>query len=161
MTNRPTAETEALRRALNALERMQARLQAVEHAVREPIAIVGLSCRFPGSEGPEAFADFLEKGGDAVCDAPAERAAPFAAVASDEIRRGGFFADIADFDAERFGLSDAEALAMDPHQRLLLELAWEALADAGLTKETLAGTRTGVYLALGAQNSDYAWWLLN
>ncbi|MFZ4789710.1 MAG: SDR family NAD(P)-dependent oxidoreductase [Candidatus Competibacteraceae bacterium] len=161
MTGHSTAETEALRRALNALERMQARLEAVQQAAREPIAVIGLGCRFPGTEGPEAFADFLETGGDAVGEIPAERAGPFAAVSVAAVRRGGFFADVAGFDAGRFGVSDAEALAMDPHQRLVLELAWEALADAGLTEGALAGTRTGVYLALGAQNNDYAGWLLN
>lgn len=161
MTDRATAEAAALRRALNALERMQARLEAFQHAAREPMAVIGLGCRFPGAEGPEAFADFLETGGDAIGEVPAERAALFAAVGSEVVRRGGFFADVADVDAERFGLSDAEALAMDPHQRLLLELTWEALADAGLADGALAGTRTGVYLALGAQNNDYAGWLLN
>ncbi len=161
MTDRAAAETEALCRALNALERVQARLEAVRQAAREPVAVIGLGCRIPGSEGPEAFAHVLETGGDAVGSVPLERAAPFAAVGLEAVRRGGFFADVAGFDAGRFGLSDAEALAMDPHQRLLLEVAWEALADAGLAGGALAGTRTGVYLGLGAQNSDYAWWLLN
>jgi acyl transferase domain-containing protein len=161
VTDRATAEAEALRRALNALERMQSRLEAVQQAAREPIAVIGLGCRFPGADGPEAFADFLETGGDAIGEVPTERAAPFATVGLESVQRGGFFADVARFDAGRFGLSDAEALAMDPHQRLLLELAWEALADAGLADGTLAGTRTGVYLALGAQNNDYAGWLLN
>lgn len=160
MSKPAATEIEALHRALNALERMQARLEAVQHAAREPIAVIGLGCRFPGANGPEAFADFLEAGGDAVGDVPAERAAPFAAVGVEGVRRGGFFADVASFDAGCFGLSDIEALAMDPHQRLLLEIAWEALADAGLMGDALAGTRTGVYLALGAQNSDYAWWCL-
>ncbi len=151
----------ALRRALSALERMQARLTASQQAAREPIAVVGLGCRFPGSRGPEGFADFLQAQGNAICEVPDPRARWFAAAESPAARRAGFFQDIASFDPGRFGLSDAEALAMDPHQRLMLEVAWEALADADVTLDALRGSRGGVYLALGAQNSDFAWWWLH
>ncbi|MES2946572.1 MAG: SDR family NAD(P)-dependent oxidoreductase [Pseudomonadota bacterium] len=154
-------QADMLERALDALEQVQNQLEQERAALTEPIAVVGLGCRFPGADGADGFAAFLEGGGSAVREIPAQRQARFAGDESKPLRQGGFFEDIAGFDAGFFGLSDEEALAMDPHQRLLLELAWQALEDAGAAGSSLAGTRTGVYLGLGAQNSDYAWWLLN
>lgn len=150
---------EALRRAMQALERMQARLEAVQNAAHEPIAVVGLGCRFPGADGPDAFLARLRAGYDAVGTVPDDRAGLFDGAEGD-LRRGGFLADAAGFDADAFGIADAEAVAMDPHQRLLLETAWTALEDAGGAGGGLAGSRTGVWLGLGAQNSDYSWWQL-
>jgi acyl transferase domain-containing protein/NADPH:quinone reductase-like Zn-dependent oxidoreductase/acyl carrier protein/SAM-dependent methyltransferase len=124
----------------------------------EPIAVVGLGCRFPGVEGPAAFQAFLERGGSALRDVPAARG--FGALEPPVLARGGFFDDVAAFDPEMFGLGEAEALAMDPHLRLLLETAWAALADAGRLDGRLAGSRTGVYVGLGAQNGDYVDWLM-
>jgi len=150
----------ALQRALTALDRMQARLQSLQDAAHEPIAIVGLGCRFPDADGPDAFLTRLRSGYDAIGSVPSDRATAFAG--TDEVlRRGGFLADATGFDAGIFDIADAEAVAMDPHQRLLLETAWAALEDAGGAGGSLAGSRTGVWLGLGAQNSDYAWWLLN
>ncbi|CAN5135069.1 hypothetical protein BH11PSE11_BH11PSE11_05030 [soil metagenome] len=155
------AQADMLGRALDALERVQNQLERDRAASNEPLAVVGIGCRFPGADGANAFAAFLDRGGDAVREVPAQRAARFAGLESPSLRQGGFFEDVAGFDASLFGLSDEEAIAMDPHQRLLLEVAWQALEDAGEAGGSLAGTCTGVYLGLGAQNSDYAWWLLN
>jgi len=150
---------EALQRAMLALERMQARLEAVQNAAHEPIAVVGLGCRFPGADGPDGFLEKLRTGYDAVGSVPDDRAGLFEG-ADGDLRRGGFLADVAGFDAGAFGVAEAEAVAMDPHQRLLLETAWTALEDAGGAGGGLAGSRTGVWLGLGAQNSDYSWWQL-
>ena len=158
MTVDPAADPRdrALERALHALERLEARLDSVDRAAREPIAVIGLGCRFPGADGPDAFARFLEEGGDAVGPAPPARVAMGLPAAL----HGGYFDDVAGFDPRPFGLTDDEALAMDPHQRLLLEVASEAVEDAGLAGGALAGSRTGVWLGLGAQNADYSWWLM-
>ena len=149
-----------LAQALDALDRVQAQLESERAAAREPIAIVGLGCRFPGADDASAFADFLANRRDAVRELPAARAARFASHPHPALRRGGFFEEVAGFDAGFFGVSDEEALAMDPHQRMLLEVAWQALEDAGEAGGSLAGTNAGVWLGLGAQNSDYAWWQL-
>ncbi|MFI0742236.1 SDR family NAD(P)-dependent oxidoreductase [Streptomyces sp. NPDC021100] len=124
--------------------------------VRDAIAVVGIACRLPGAAGPQAFWRLLREGRDAVTDAPADR--PWAG-------RGGYVDHPDRFDAGFFRLSPNEAAATDPQQRLMLELAWEALEDAGTvaaTAATSAGTsggegaqdRTGVYV--GAASDDYA-----
>jgi acyl transferase domain-containing protein/acyl carrier protein len=159
LTSNPQADM--LGRALDALEQVQNQLERERAAQNEAIAVVGLGCRFPDVDGADAFVAFLDNGGDAVREIPGQRNARFAGDELQHLRRGGFFEDVAGFDADFFGLSDEEAVAMDPHQRLLLEVAWQALEDAGAAGGSLAGTCTGVYLGLGAQNSDYAWWLLN
>ena len=125
----------------------------------EPVAIVGLGCRFPGGADPAAFWDLLERGGDAVTEVPPDRW-DAGAYFDPALRRpgtastrwGGFLDGVADFDPEFFGISPAEAVGMDPQQRLLLEVAWEAVEDAGIAAGTLAGTPTGVFV--GISNSD-------
>lgn len=153
----PDLHADALRRALQALTRMQERLEAVMAATTAPIAIIGLGCRFPGADGPAAFHSMLIQGRDIIGPVPAVRGFGDVAAPQDQ---GGFFADIAGFDPVAFGLDDATSLAMDPHQRLLLEVADQAIADAGLSRDRLAGSRTGVWLGLGAQNGDYVHWLM-
>ena len=125
----------------------------------EPIAVVGLGCRFPGGADPAAFWDLLERGGDAVTEVPADRwdAGAYFDPAlrrpgTASTRSGGFLAGVADFDPEFFGIAPAEAIGMDPQQRLLLEVAWEAVEDAGIAAGSLAGTATGVFV--GISNSD-------
>ena len=124
-------------------------------AGREPIAIVGIGCRFPGADGPRAFWRLLCEGVDAISEVPPERfdlrrvydpspGTP-GKIAS---RWGGFLRGIDRFDAAFFGISPREAARMDPQQRLLLEVAWEALEDAGLVAERLAGSRTGVFVGM-------------
>jgi myxalamid-type polyketide synthase MxaE and MxaD len=122
--------------------------------VAEPIAIVGMSCRFPGAAGPEAYWRLLAGGGDAISEVPADRwdSATFydpdiSAPGRMNTRWGGFVEDIDRFDAAFFGISPREAARMDPQQRLMLEVAWEALEDAGQTRESLAGSQTGVFVA--------------
>lgn len=113
----------------------------------EPIAIVGMACRFPGADSPEAFWDALLRGADAVGPAPTGR--PLASA----LGMAGFLADVDQFDAAAFGVTPREAEGMDPQQRLLLEVATEAVERAGLTGETLAGSRTGTFI--GISNLDY------
>ncbi|MDB5100231.1 MAG: Malonyl CoA-acyl carrier protein transacylase, partial [Cyanobacteria bacterium RYN_339] len=109
------------------------------------IAVVGLGCRFPGAASPEAYWKLLAEGIDAVGPAPAGRGL-------DE--HGGFLPDVASFAPRRFGLSAAEAAMMDPQQRLALEVAMDALDDAAIAPESLAGSATGVYM--GVSSADYA-----
>ncbi|MFG3549043.1 type I polyketide synthase [Streptomyces sp. NPDC047725] len=120
-------------------------------------AVIGMACRLPGAENPDAFWDLLSGGRDAVTDAPADRYGdphPADEALPANPPRGGFLADVAGFDAGFFGISPREASAMDPQQRLMLELAWEALEDAFTVPGGLRGTRTGVYV--GAMADDYA-----
>src|SRR5262249_37173493 len=114
---------------------------------RPAVAIVGMSCRFPGANDPTAFWELLRSGTDAIREIPTDRwAVPryhhpnTEAPGTYQTRWGGFLEGIADFDAAFFGRSPREASRMDPQQRLLLELAWEALEDAGIAAGRLAGS---------------------
>nr|MCH9643089.1 type I polyketide synthase [Actinomycetes bacterium] len=133
----------------------------------EPIAVIGLGCRFPGGpgegniEGPEAFWDFLTEGRSSVGEVPAERWAwcedgtPEGGAALAGITRwGSFLRDIDAFDAEFFEIMPREASRMDPQQRLLLEVIHEALEHAGIPADSLAESQTGVFA--GACAGDYA-----
>lgn len=127
----------------------------------EPIAVVGLACRFPGAPNTEAYWDLLWSGTDAVTDVPADRwdsAALYdpdpAAPGRLSTRRGGFLTDVDKFDPGFFGISPREAAQMDPQQRLSLELAWSSLEDAGIPPSSLRDSATGVFL--GTLWSDYA-----
>ncbi|WP_328701735.1 type I polyketide synthase, partial [Amycolatopsis pittospori] len=115
----------------------------------EPIAIVGIGCRFPGGvASPSDLWALLAEGGDAVSAFPTDRGwQPDAGYAHE----GGFIHDAAEFDAEFFGISPREALAMDPQQRILLETSWEAFEHAGIDVSTLKGSRTGVFVGAGPQ----------
>jgi polyketide synthase 13 len=121
-----------------------------------PIAIVGIGCRFPGgADSPTAFWRLLVEGTDAVGQVPADRWAGFDAQSLDTLpRHGGYLPDLAGFDAEFFGITPREARMMDPQQRLVLEVAWEACEDAGIAPESLRHSATGVYL--GISSLDYA-----
>ncbi|WP_371623994.1 acyltransferase domain-containing protein [Streptomyces sp. NBC_01116] len=112
-------------------------------AVHEPVAIVGIGCRFPGGPDPTAFWQLLSEGRDAVGAVPAERRE----LLGDSARWGGFIDGIDQFDPLFFNISPREAVQMDPQQRLILELAWEALEDAGVAPDSLVGTETGVFMA--------------
>lgn len=128
----------------------------------EPIAIVGIGCRLPGGvTGPEDFWQLLIHGIDGVGEVPASRWSADQAPVDDPnrtwlegLRWGGFVDDIDEFDADFFGISPREAVQMDPQQRMLAEVAWEALEDAGLPADRLAGTDTGVFV--GISTSDYS-----
>ena len=123
-------------------------------ADREPIAIVGIGCRLPGGvDGPESFWDLLAAGGDGLVDIPRDRWRlekfydPELSPGTSRVRRGGFLTWPVDrFDASFFEISPREADHIDPQQRLVLEVAWEALEDSGTPLERIAGTRAGVFV---------------
>ncbi|MFD4778259.1 SDR family NAD(P)-dependent oxidoreductase, partial [Streptomyces sp. NPDC058427] len=122
----------------------------------DPIAVVGMSCRFPGGvSSPEELWQLLEEGRDGITRFPDDRGWDIEALgagASDTLE-GGFLTGVADFDARFFGISPREALAMDPQQRLLLEATWEALERAGIDPTALRGSTTGVFV--GTNGQDY------
>ena len=145
-----------LNRALLALEKMEQRLKTAENAQHEPVAIIGLGCRLPGNANDaEAFWQLLRDGVDTVREVPAERWAIDAFYDPDPAapgkmytRKGSFLENIDQFDPQFFGIMPKEAHAMDPQQRLLLETTWEALENAGIAPDSLAGSRTGVYIGI-------------
>lgn len=143
------SQIEALQRAAVALRQARARIEALERGRNEPIAVVGMACRFPGGEDLEGLWQLLRRGGSAVTEVPSERWSVGERTGS---RYGGFLARVFDFDAARFGISDAEAEAMDPQQRLLLEVSSEAFERAG--DATLEGSSTGVFV--GISTHDHA-----
>jgi len=118
----------------------------------EPIAVIGVGCRFPGADGPAAFWRLLRDGVDAIGEIPPDRWNVDAAGPA-VTRWGGFLDQVDQLDAQFFGISPREAVRMDPQQRLLMEVAWEALEDAGQVPEELAGSRTGVFV--GMSTYDY------
>ncbi|UJB29724.1 SDR family NAD(P)-dependent oxidoreductase [Chromobacterium sp. Beijing] len=153
--------TALMRNALREIERLQRELDGAEQRRHAPIAVVGMGCRFAGVDSPEALWQRLLDGADGVSEVPAERwdveryfdADPDA---SGRIycRTGSFLDDIASFDAGFFGISAREAAMLDPQQRMLLEVAWEAVERAGMTAAELKGSATGVFA--GVMHQDYA-----
>lgn len=130
------------------------------NATREPIAIVGVGCRFPGAGDLESFWRILRDGLETVTEYPGGRFSSLDRFYEAEpgnggpvTRRGGFLANLDLFDADFFGISPREAVLLDPQHRLLLELGWEALEDAGLPLATVAGSETGVFV--GQWTSDF------
>jgi acyl transferase domain-containing protein len=127
----------------------------------EPIAIVGMSCRLPGGvDSPAAYWRLLCAGDDAITEVPPERwkindwfDADPDATGKIYSRWGGFLDRVQEFDGDFFGIGPREAAAMDPQQRIFLELAWEALEDAGQSSDWIRGSRTGVFA--GVSGSDY------
>ncbi|GLY91994.1 type I polyketide synthase [Actinoallomurus iriomotensis] len=116
----------------------------------DAVAVIGMSCRLPGAADPDSFWRLLADGVDAVGAVPPNRTS----TVDTPTRRGGFLTDVDRFDADFFGIGGREAAAMDPRQRLALELAWEATEDAGILPARLRDTPTGVYV--GAMSDDYA-----
>ncbi len=150
-----------LKRALVAMEEMKSKINTLQKEKTEPIAVIGLSCRFPGSHNAEEFWRLLRDGVDGVSEVPPER------WDVDEYydpepgkpgkmttKWGGFVDDIDQFDPQFFGISPREAYKMDPQQRMLLEVAWEAMEDAGFTLPQLSKSKTGVFI--GMSNNDYS-----
>ena len=151
-----------VKRALRAIDDLQAKLTAMERKKSEPIAVIGMGCRFPGgADNPALFWGLLKNGEDAITELPGDRwnideyydPDPDAA-GKMYIRRGGFLGRIDRFDAPFFGISPREAICMDPQHRLVLEVGWEALEYAGIAPAGLNGSRTGVFVGIG--QNDYA-----
>ncbi len=158
----PVPALSPLKQALLAIDDLQARLAAEQRAHGEPIAVIGIGCRFAGGvEDPVSFWHLLRDGVEAVREVPAERwdverlydpdpDAPGKTYA----RHAGFLEQVDRFDPQFFGISPREAQAMDPQQRLLLEVAWEALEHAGQAPDRLGGSAVGVFV--GIASTDYA-----
>lgn len=142
--------------AIRELKRMRQELENANQQRTEPIAIVGMGCRFPGgSDTPEAYWDLLINGIDAVSEVPKERWDIDAFYDPDMdakgkmyTRCGAFLETVDQFDPQFFGIAPREAIGMDPQQRLLLEVAWEALENAGQAPDQLMGSNTGVFIGL-------------
>ncbi|OLF06607.1 hypothetical protein BLA60_30455, partial [Actinophytocola xinjiangensis] len=142
-----------LKRATAELRETRQRLREVEDRRAEPIAIVGMGCRFPGGvTSPDDLWDVVAAGRDVIGEVPTDRGWD-QGLFTTGVRHGGFVDGVGDFDAGFFGISPREALAMDPQQRLALEVSWEALESAGLRAESLRGTRTGVFV--GSVAAEY------
>ncbi|MCZ7438219.1 SDR family NAD(P)-dependent oxidoreductase [Micromonospora sp. WMMC241] len=147
---------EYLKRATVDLRDTREALRAAEDRAREPIAIVAMGCRYPGEvASAEDLWHLVAADGDAIGALPSDRGWDVDALtaAAGGPREGGFLSGAGDFDAQLFGVSPREALVMDPQQRLMLQVAWEALEHAGIDHTLLRGTRTGVFV--GAMYHDY------
>ncbi len=153
---------ERLKNALLALRHLQRQVEALEQSRAEPIAVIGIGCRFPGGAiDPEAFWRLLRDGVDAITEVPSDRWDTDVYYDSDPerpgkiyTRHGGFLENIEGFDPQFFGITPREAVKIDPQHRLILEVAWETLERAGLAPDRLGGTATGVFVGITA--SDYA-----
>ncbi|RIL12528.1 polyketide synthase [bacterium] len=151
-----------LKQAIVELRTLRAERDALRGARHAPIAVIGMACRFPGgADDPAAFWRLLDAGVDAITEIPTDRWDVDAhfdpdpdAPGKHSTRWGGFVSGIEAFDPAFFGITPREAVSMDPQQRLVLEVGWEALEHAGQSPERLAGRAAGVFVGIGTQ--DYA-----
>lgn len=151
-----------MNRAFVELEKMEAKLRSMQAAQSEPVAVIGMGCRFPGGvNSPADFWKLLESGTDAMREIPADRwnvdkyydPDPDAA-GKMNTRTGGFVENIDKFDPQFFGISPRETTNMDPQQRLLMEVSWEALENANLSSDKIFNSPTGVFI--GISSFDYS-----
>ncbi|WP_299542548.1 beta-ketoacyl synthase N-terminal-like domain-containing protein, partial [uncultured Streptomyces sp.] len=151
-----------LKKVTGELRTANRRVRELEQRDLEPLAIVGMSCRYPGGvSSPAELWELVSQGRDAVSPLPDDRGWDLERLYNpdpEQVRSvyasgGGFVEGVADFDAGFFGISPREALAIDPQQRLMLEAAWEAVEDAGIDPTSLRGSDTGVFC--GALTADY------
>ncbi|HZB50021.1 MAG TPA: type I polyketide synthase, partial [Mycobacteriales bacterium] len=150
-----------LKKVTTELRTANRRVRELEQRVDEPLAIVGISCRYPGARSPQELWELVASGRDAMSALPTDRGWDLERLYDADPDRlgtvtttaGGFVDGVGDFDADFFGISPREALATDPSQRLALEGAWEAFEDAGIDPTSLRGSDTGVFC--GAVTSDY------
>ncbi|AHH16332.1 polyketide synthase [Nocardia nova SH22a] len=156
-----------LKKAIADGQDLRAELQQLRAAAIEPIAVVGMGCRYPGGvRSPGQLWDLVEGGVDAVGPWPEDRGWDAdrlfdedpARTGASYVRSGGFVSGVADFDAGLFGMSPREALATDPQQRQLLEVSWEALEGAGIDPLSLRGSNTGVYTGIVADDYADGYW---
>ena len=149
-------------RLLLKIKQATAKLQQIQAAATEPIAIIGMGCRFPGGAStPEAFWDNLQNGVDAIAEVPEDRwhlddyYDPDPEIPGKMYSpHGGFIDQVQEFDANFFGISPKETIHLDPQQRLLLEVSWEALENSGKNPQQLKGSQTGVFIGIGS--NDYS-----
>ena len=160
MTENISGQDALMARITRALDNATAKLEQENYRAHEPIAVIGMACRFPGADSPEAFWELLRDGVDKVGQVPAERwdvdayYDPTPGVAGKTYVRNAALLDSVDqFDSQFFGIAPREAIALDPQQRLLFEVTWEALERAGQSPTALENSQTGVYL--GVSPSDY------
>jgi acyl transferase domain-containing protein len=157
----PQDYQERLKSAVLALQKLRTQLEGMKQAQTEPIAIIGIGCRFPGNANdPESFWKMLSNGQDGITEIPAGRWNIDEYYDPDpqkpgkiSTRRGGFLQDIDAFDAHFFGISPREAVSMDPQQRVLMEVSWSALEHANQDPSGLGDSQTGVFLGVTA--NDY------
>lgn len=154
---------ETLKKAYVALKQTKERLAQLEAERHEPLAVIGMGCRFPGgADDPQKFWSLIKEGRDGTSEIPADRWPVSTYFDADTeqpgkmyVQRAGFLTgDVYRFDAGFFGLTPKEVLAMDPQQRLLLEVSWQAMENAGLDVTALRGSQTGVFI--GVSSFDYA-----
>ncbi|HBR00516.1 MAG TPA: polyketide synthase module, partial [Cyanobacteria bacterium UBA11691] len=159
-SSQPTPDSS--RKMLQALKQMRGKLEALTQAQTEPIAIIGLGCRFPGGAKDSAtYWHLLEQGIDAISEVPGDRwnleeyyDPEGGKPGKTYTKEGGFIENVDRFDPHFFRISPRDAVGLDPQQRILLEVTWESLENAGVTLEHLRHSQTGVYM--GICTDDYA-----
>lgn len=160
MSDNNTSALSPLQKAYAAISQLRKKVDRLEHDAREPIAVVGIGCRAPGANNPDELWQLISEGRDAIQKVPAERwnADQYydpkpGQPGKSYTRHGGFIQGADQFEPGFFNISAREAEGMDPQQRILLEVTWEALENAGIPATTLTGTQTGVFVGVTA--SDY------